>query len=188
MNDDVDNDDWERVWNARTLALESILGPSDDRVFHSAVPLYLGGDADVMVFSRSGNGIVYVTADLTGDADDSETDYELMICTPEESDWAPDIVSKLARYAIDNPLGSGETMDIGSAVPLPSKISALLFDTFATTVLFGRPIEIRLCLGITGDELDFAFAIGTGQLTELLKARKVYPITDLTRESIELPS
>lgn len=122
------------------------------------MPLQLGGDADVLVFSRSGNGITYVTADLTGELGESDADYELMLCTPEESDWAANIVSKLARYAIDNPLGSGETMDISSAVPSPSEISALLFDTFATTELLRREIELRLCLGITGDELDFVFA------------------------------
>jgi hypothetical protein len=186
MSDD-DNDDWERLWDARKLALETVLGSSDECVLHAAMPLHLGGEADVLVFSRSGKGIAYVTADLTGELGESDADYELMICTPEESDWAPNIVSKLARYAIDNPLGSGETMDIGSAVPAPSDISALFFDTFATTEILGREIELRLCLGITGDELDFAFAHGTRKLVDLLKAQSVYPITDLKRTSVLLP-
>ena len=185
---DGENDNWERIWEARKLALENILGRSNECVLHAAMPLQLGGEADVLVFSRGDNGIAYVTADLTGELGESDADYELMICTPEESDWAPNIVSKLARYAIDNPLGAGETMDIGSAVPAPSEISALLFDTFATTELLGREIELRLCLGIASDELDFVFAHGTDKLIQLLKAQGVYPVTDLARTSIALPS
>jgi hypothetical protein len=79
------DDDWQRQWSARQTAFEGVFGPADDTVLHSPVPFYLDGAADVLVFRKHNEGVVFVTADLIGDdrsRPNSLGQYELMICTP----------------------------------------------------------------------------------------------------------
>ena len=59
------HDDWEEVWKARQQALEQVLGPCT-QTYHGLLPLYLGGEADVVAFGEHLEGVVYVTAELTG--------------------------------------------------------------------------------------------------------------------------
>ena len=72
-------DDWKEVWDARADALAKILGQGHDNVFHAPHPFALGGNADVMAFHHHLDGVVYVTAELTGKPDACYADYELMI-------------------------------------------------------------------------------------------------------------
>jgi hypothetical protein len=59
-------DDWEDVWDARAYALALVLGPGHDQVFHAPHPYPLGGQADVLAFFHSLDGVIYVTAELIG--------------------------------------------------------------------------------------------------------------------------
>jgi hypothetical protein len=52
----ADPNEWEQMWETRKRALETLLGPTTDRVFHAAIPLDLGGSADVLEFPRSRGG------------------------------------------------------------------------------------------------------------------------------------
>ena len=105
-------DDWEEVSDARAVALASVLGPGDGMLFHAPHPFALGGNADVLGFFQHLPGAVYVTAELTGKPDACYADYELMICHRAESDWGPNVISRLAPYTQQAYIGSGETMDI----------------------------------------------------------------------------
>jgi len=67
-----------------------------------------------------------------------------------------------------------------------SPIKAFFFDTYATFTLFGQQFELRLCLGITKQELQFKLDHGPEQLLERLKRHGVYPYTDLERDSVPL--
>jgi hypothetical protein len=78
-------------------------------------------------------------------------------------------------------------MDIGSATPADSKIKAFIFDNYAKFKLFDQECELRLCLGITKSELQFEKANGSKALLKLLKKHKVYPYTDLKRDSVPIP-
>src|SRR4051812_29651413 len=92
---------WEQIWNARLTGLTQALGKSSDHIYHSPTPLYLGGDADVLVFPHFVDGFAYVTADLTGQSGQlpgSIGNYELMMCTRSEADWVADLISRLSRY------------------------------------------------------------------------------------------
>ena len=182
----ADEDDWQEVWDARAEALARVLGPAHDQVFHALVPLAFGGHADVMVFKQHLDGVVYVTADLTGKPDACSSDYELMICHRSAQNWGPNILSKLAPYSQKKPIGAGHSMDIGSATPAASPIRAFLFDTYGTFTLFGRENELRLCIGITKPELEYKLQHGSQKLLELLKRHNVYPFTDLERDSVSL--
>ena len=62
-------DNWEEAWDARADALAQVLGQGHDDVFHATHPFVFGGNADVTAFHRHLNGVVYVTAELTGKPD-----------------------------------------------------------------------------------------------------------------------
>jgi hypothetical protein len=179
-------DDWEEVWDARADALAQVLGQGHDNVFHAPHPFALGGNADVMAFHHHLDGIVYVTAELTGKPDACYADYELMICHRTPNDWGPNVISRLAPYTQQEYIGAGESMDIDSATPPESRIKAFVFDTYATFTLFGHENELRLCVGITKPELEFKMEHGAEKLLALLKRHGVYPFTDLERDTVPL--
>jgi hypothetical protein len=179
-------DDWEEVWDARAEALAKVFGTPHNDVFHAVHPFALGGQADVLAFFHHFDGVVYVTAELSGKPDDSYADYELMICHRRPDNWGPNVISRLAPYTQDAYIGAGETMDIDSVTPADSKIKAFLFDTYGTFTLFARDFELRLCIGITKPELKFKMEHGSERLLELLKCHGAYPFTDLDRDNVPL--
>ena len=183
MNTD---DDWEEVWDARSDALSAALGECHNEVYHAPHPFALGGQADVLRFSGAAIGAAYVTAELSGKPDACYADYELMICHRVHDDWGPNIISRLAPYTQQAYIGAGETMDIDTATPPESAIKAFIFDTYSKFVLFGREFDLRLCLGITKEELDFKMKHGPEKLLSELKRHGVYPFTDLKRSSVPL--
>jgi len=178
-----DNDDWEEVWEARVAALSEALGGHMVDAFHAPNPFALGGQADVVAFDLLG-GRAYVTAELTGKPDGVYADYELMICHRSPTTWGANLISQLAPYTQEARILAGETMDIDSATPPGSAIRALVFDTYRSFKMFGETYDIRLCIGITEDELRFTFQEGTGPLLAALKQAGVYPFTDLDRRSV----
>src|SRR5262249_11922882 len=133
-------------------------------VLHAVIPFNLGGQADVMAFYHHLDGVVYVTAELTGKPDACYADYELMICHRSPDDWGPSVISRLAPYTLESYIGGGESMDIDSATPAESRIKAFLFDTYATFTLFEQECELRLCIGITKPELEFKLEHGPEKL------------------------
>ena len=180
---------WSELWDARKTALEAQLGPTTDRVFHAVLPLDLGGSADVLHFPSYVAGATYVTADLTG-PDSSQLpsslgQYELMICTRAPQDWAPNLISRLARYTFEAVLEPGETMDIAPAMPKGSTTAALLFTEPALPSnrfrVLGKHFRLLLCLGITGSELKRCLDGSTAEVLEGLKHQGVFPYTDLQR-------
>lgn len=184
---DESTNDWERLWDARLAALEAVLGPSTGGALHASIPFNLDGAADVVEFLEHVDGVVYVTADLIGDDRSKPNDlgqYELMICLRDEADWAPQLISNLAKYTIDAVLQPGETMDIAPALPQPTNLSSFLFGSYATISVQGKPASILLCVGITGEELQYLQANGYDALLQRLKDAGVFPFTDLSRRSV----
>lgn len=187
----ADGESEDRWWNARMAALHAVLGPSEDMVFHALQPLYLGGFADVVEFRQHVPGSTYVTSDLIGESGQlpsSLGNYELMICTREKSDWAANIICKLAKYTLEAVLEPGQTMDIGPAAPKGSTVAAFLFaePEIKTPRLTVNGLEsgLLLCVGILPDELAVCMKEGSTRILELLKDKKVFPYTDLNRTSV----
>jgi hypothetical protein len=184
--------DW---FEAHFTALEPLLGKADERIWNAGVPLHLSGDSSVLVFRSYVDGVAYVTCDLIGLSDqqpNSLGQYELMICTRQEEEWAPELISRLARATVEDVLEVGDTMDIGPALPEGSTIAALLFtkpdlpqETFTIRGVKGG---ILLCVGITEDELRLCRAGQTERVLAELRRTGVFPFTDLQRRSISLPS
>jgi Suppressor of fused protein (SUFU) len=176
-----DHDEWEEVWNARLQALEQVLGPCT-QTYHAPFPFYLGGQADVVAFGEHLEGMVYVTAELTGKREELYADYELMICDRGQDTWGANLISRIAAYSQEAGISAGDTMDIEPGVPEGSTIKALIFDNYSTFDLFGETYNLRLCIGITQEELQFKMKYGSHALLERLKKEKIYPFTDLYRK------
>ena len=182
---------WKEWWNARTEALEAVLGEMDGEVLHGTIPFQLGidrgGAADVVSFSQHLDGIAYVTSELIGMDNQASSElgnYELMICHRTSSDWGPRVIRLLAHYTLDTPLNPGDTMDIAAATPEGSTIVALLFLEYARFRVLGRDAGLLLCIGITQQELDVKVEQGSSVVEQRLKERDVYPYTDLYRPSV----
>lgn len=181
----------DKWWDARMDALQAVLGPSEDNVLHALQPLFLGGFADVVEFRKYVSGSAYVTSDLVGESGQPTNvlgNYELMICTREKSDWAANVVSRLAKYTLETILEPGQTMDIGTAVPAESSVSAFLFAepeiTHNKLNVNGVECGLLLCIGILPDELASCMSGRTEEVLSLLKEKAVFPFTDLTRNSV----
>jgi len=174
--------DWKALWQARQTALESVLGPADDGVFHSPIPFELGGNADVLVFRHHVDGVVYCTADLIGDNSsrpNKNGQYELVIATDDDSDWAPGLISSLARYTTNAVLNPWDTMDIGPALPQPTRVTAFLYVPYANLTVLEKRANLLLCLGITAAELKVRQKQGGPAVIEARKAAGTYPLTVL---------
>ncbi len=185
------HEQWDKWWNARAEAMEAVLGEMDGEVLHAVIPFQLGidrgGAADVVSFSKSLDGIAYVTSELIGmdnQAPGELGNYELMICHRTASDWGPRVIRLLAHYTLDTPLNPGDTMDIGEVTPEGSTIAAMLFLEYARFKVLGRDAGLLLCIGITQDELDVKAEQGSSVVEQRLKERDVYPYTDLNRQSV----
>ena len=183
--------EWTERWNERMAAMERLLGPAEDMVYHAVIPLFLGGDADVVEFRQYIGGHCYVTSEMTGDPEQNQSSlgsYELMLCTREPSRWAPNLISRLARYTYESVLEPGHTMDIGPALPEGSSASALLFAHPALTersfTVTGIRSGILLCMTILPDELEYCFKYKSNALLRMLKQNGVFPFSDLNRPSV----
>ena len=183
-NIEFDNPDIQKKLNI-------ILGESTDTVMHAITPFNFGwengGRADVFMYRKHIDGIVYITGDLFG-KDQKPSDagnYELMICHKYDMDWGPDLISNLAYYTLDASLNSGETMDLSERfMSDSSEITALIFDKYSEFEIDEKKYRLMLMIGITADELEYKFENGGTELIKKLKERKIYPYTDLKRGSI----
>jgi len=191
MSDVQAHDDWEQWWEARTAALERILGPSDDLVGHAVIPFHLGveagGAADVLYFRRHVPGVATVTAELIGNDDqvaNNQGSYELMICERDDSGWGAAFISRLSYYTLQARLNPGETMDIGPALPKASNLAAILLLDYARFTVRGRRAGLLLCLGITADELAACRQGRKAEVESALRSAGVFPYTDHDRESV----
>ena len=179
-------DDWQEIWQARSTALDAVFGAAAAGVLHAPHPFELGGNADVLAYPLAAGGTAFVTAELSGKPHACYADYELMICQRGDSTWGAGIISRLAAYAQRTPIRHGESMDIDSATPDNCAIKAFVFDTWGRFTLFDTPFELRLCIGITKNELAYKLEHGSSKLLAALKQGGIHPYTDLRRGDIPL--
>ena len=186
--------DYIRVFNARRGALEAMLGPADDNILTSLIPIYLGGQSDVLRFSRvpdaAGGGIAYVTAGLTQTSAQPPSkigNYELMIRTRAEEPQAGPLISGLAAYTLRTVLNPNDTMDLGENQPPGVTIRALLAlepdPPMNRFEMFGKSYAILMLVGITTSEMN-AFRGGRADETLAALRRSVLPFTDLRRPPV----
>jgi Suppressor of fused protein (SUFU) len=180
------DESWKKIWDARKAALEAELGPADDLVLHAFKPFHLGGQADVLTFHKHIPGRVAVTCELLGEPSQKKNvlgNFELMICHRNENDWGAKMISRLARFTCERVLNSGDTMDIGPAVPQGSTIAGLFFAAYSQFKFADADAGILLCIGVTTDELAACRQRRQQEVYDALKEAGVLPYTDLNRES-----
>lgn len=181
----------QRLWDARIAALEDVLGKSDGTVCYAAAPMHRQGFADVLRFRNYVKGVTYVTCDLIGNEKQVPNrwgHYEVMMCMKEETDWAPQFLSRLAQYTHQATLQPGDTMDIEELRPPDSTIAGVIFarpDSPAESFnVLGSPAGLILCVGITAAEFGACKNFGSGVMLRMLKEQGIFPHTDLQRESV----
>jgi hypothetical protein len=165
---------------ARLAALDALLGPGREQLFHAPVPLVFGGKPDVVRYAVDG-GVVYVTSGLLELG--SPLDHELAFCLRQDDRRAPAMMGNLGQYAYANPIKPGETMDL-TIVDEDSSIRGLIFARWEDFPFDGRPCHLLLAIGITGAELEFKHVRGGEALLERLHAAGVAPFTDPSRSSV----
>lgn len=178
-------------WNARLAAMEGVLGKSDGTVYAANSWMHRQGIADVLRFRGYLTGVTYVTSDLIGNPRQVPNrwgQYELMMCTREENEWAPALLSRLAAYTLEATLHPGDTMDLAESRPKDSTVAGLLFmrpDPPADTLrIMNTPANLVLCLGITESEFAACKTFGTGVMGRMFREKNVFPYTHMNRESV----
>jgi hypothetical protein len=181
----------QSLWTERLAALESLLGKPLANIGHSSVPFDMGfdvgGGADVVYFRAQQRGRIAVTAELTGRSDQvtgTLGSFELAIAYRDKSEWAPNLVSKLAYYTLEQGLEPGDTMALGPSAPEDSGLVGLLFDDFGRFVLRRKRCGLLLCIGITNREMRACRAGKSEQVLAALKASGIYPFTEFSRKTV----
>ena len=186
-----DESDWQRAWDARQAALEALLGKADDAILHSWVPIYLGGRADVLTFhDPPGGGVAYVTAGLAHTSHQPPStigNYELMVRTRGDEDWAGGLIANLSNYTLKSPLNPNDTIDLGEHQPPGHTVRALLALEGEPPIRFdllGKRYAVLVLIGITTTELAACRGGRTREVIAALRAGEVLPFTDLKRPPV----
>jgi hypothetical protein len=185
-----DMDDRDELLEEQLSEYHALFGPSDGMVLHALIPLFLGGQADVLTFPSFPGGIAYVTEDLVEFSDDHSESHraqQIALCVREPSTILANALSSLGKYFYENLVNEGDTIGLGDDQPHDVSIRALIVWTYAHMTLRGRQIPIRMLTGITQDELDYRWTHGPHALIDKLRQARVYPFTDLHRRSVLTP-
>lgn len=165
--EDISEERFNEFSEAKSSALERVLGPMDDLVYHSVIPFFVGGGLDMYYYSSYISGTVIATKELintdgTGPKPNRMGLYELIACTrlekaPSDS-LAPDknmkiedasefqvfnqhiwvTLTSIAHYSNKVVLQSGQTCEIPGADKDDTR--CVIFDEFDTK---GIPFEIE---------------------------------------------
>jgi hypothetical protein len=187
----IDMIPWEEQLQKRVEALEGVLGKCDRSMYHPPEPLWRDGFSDVLRFPHFSAGTTYVTCDLIADprqVTNALGHFELMMVTPQDDDWAPQILSRVAKYSRSVPIEPGEVMELGTEAPGDTQIKGLLFTTADIEPkqfqVLGVTSSLLLCVGITTPELEAARVHGALPLLHALREKRILPFTDRARASI----
>ncbi|MDP9314287.1 MAG: suppressor of fused domain protein [Chloroflexota bacterium] len=152
---------------------------------------------------------IYISSGLSNPWDDepeaitaheySGLGVEFVLETPEAAQWAIIILQRMVGYEIllaHGRFGDMPPLDYGHRIPLrgsialnqPSELHNLLIvepDHYpASFDLASGRVDFLHFIGITDTELAYAKASSSADLAALLKAKRVYPMTNPTRSTI----
>lgn len=207
-------DPYAEFEEAKTRALEKILGPMENPVGHAVIPFFLGGGLDLYYFCSSyvpGTVIAsmeLINSDGSGPKRNRLGTFELVMCTRHrfQTDPSTDTVSvrsrgsrddlirnriwvnmtTVAQYVQTNKIEPGDTCEI----PYESTddrryIVVDEFDTHRIPFLIeGKRYGLLLCIEVHESEMEFARQQGTKALFKRMKEADVYPYSDLDRDPV----
>ena len=189
-DDDEGESEWQRAWDARQEFLETLFGPADRQILTSLMPIYLGGQCDVLTFRKHVKGYTYITAGLTVTSSQKRSklgQYEMVMCSRRRDEFLPNLVSSLSHYTLENPINPNDTIDMGEQQPRGVTLRALLALEFdpprGRFKLMGKKCGLLLLVGITAAEL---VAWRSKRRKEVLAKLQetVLPYTDAKRKSV----
>jgi hypothetical protein len=199
---------------AKTKALEKILGPMENHVGHAVIPFFVGGGLDLYYFCSSyvpGTVIAsmeLINSDGSGPKRNRLGAFELVMCTRHrfQADPSTDSVSvrsresqddlirnriwvnmtTVARYVQTNKVQPGDTCEIPDE---SGDRRYIVFDEFDTRnvpfLIEGKRFGLLLCIEIRPSEMAFARKEGTPALFSRMKEIDAYPYSDLDRKPVE---
>jgi hypothetical protein len=192
----------EAFGKAKEEALERVLGPMDDTVFHAIIPFFIGGTLDLYTFSKCIPGTAFVTQELIVRLKEDRPKpgrtgyFELVACLPpgvsredeEGLSLIQSVLDPIARYASMAALNPNETAEIPQEDGEPTL--PIIFDRFTPPPpgngdldFAGEKCHLLLCIAVHHSELAFARNNGGAELIAKLKAAKAYPYSDLKRKA-----
>ena len=198
----------ERWDEMKSGGLEQLLGKEHDMVMHALIPFAIGGGLDVYYYPQQ-RGFAIATKELIDEFGDGPRNaafraYEFTMFSPVQFDLeqAKDegsamgrahdrlnrVLNALARYAGQATLNPNETMEFPADFGGGLGGQCLILDAFnrggKSLTIGGKAFGLMLAINIHRDEMDFARAKGGAQLLAKLRAKGVYPYSDLERPSV----
>ena len=196
--------DEEDFYDAKMEGLEQVLGKSHNMVGHAIIPFALGGTVDMYYFPNGikGTGIAtmeLISEDLSGPIPNKHGVFELVAFTQEGyTDWKDQanpfadfnnrfnsILTRIGDYAFSAKLAPYQTCEL----PIDDdKKLFFIFDKYAPNKqefkIYNKTYCLLLIIEIHEDESLFARKNGGKALIEKLKSEKIYPYSDMNRNSV----
>lgn len=204
---EISEEEYNRHYEAKQAALETILGRMHEVVGHAIIPFHIGGTVDMYYFPNGIPGTGFATMELiapdgSGPKPNRIGTYELVAFTKHE---IPDnegdneatpfkeierricgLFTTTGFYSYNDVLNPGETCEVPLAEGEPNR--CLLFDEYApdgkTFVIDGKKHCLLLCLEVFRSEMVYAMEHGSAAVIRKLKDEGHYPYSDLDREPV----
>ena len=200
---------YDRHYEAKQVALERLLGPVHDMVGHAIIPFGgAGGSVDMYYFPKGIPGTGFATMELiepdgSGPKPNRIGTYELVTFTKlrmPPSDSHSDvnepfnkiqhrmcsIMTTLGYYSYEAVLNPGETCEIPAYEGEPGV--CLIFDEYRKDgtgfEIDGQEHCLLLCIEVFRSEMEYAMRNGSAAVLEKLRKAGHYPYSDLDRDPV----
>ena len=200
--------DYTRDYEAKKLALETVLGPMHNVVGHAIFPFQIGGAVDLYYFPNGIPGTGFATMELiqpdgSGPKPNRTGTFELVAFsklkipgpeTKRDEQHPFTIVERrmcgaltaVGHYSFAAVLNAGETCEVPDGEGRPAK--CLILEEFrqegTAFTINGRKHSLLLCLEVFRSEMEYAMKHGSAAVLEKLKEKGYYPYSDLDRDPV----
>jgi hypothetical protein len=203
------DEEYERDYELKKVALERILGPMHNTVGHAIIPFHVGGAVDMYYFPKTIPGTAFVTMELiepdgSGPKPNRIGTYELIAFTKLKisGNLAPKdpkqmtpfnkiernmcgILTRVGFYSYDAVLNPGDTSEIPWE---KSETNCLIFDEYKKDgvdfEINGKRHCLLLCIEVFKSEMEYAMKNSSAPVLKKLKEKGYYPYSDLDREPV----
>jgi len=204
------DEEYERDYEAKKIALERILGPMHEIVGHALIPFQIGGTVDMYYFPNAIPGTGFVTMELiepdgSGPKPNRIGTYELIAFTKhrittkaiakDPANQNPfdkmelrmnGILTLTGRYSYEAVLNPGDTCEIPFEEGKPN--ICLILDEYrkdgVDLEINGKKHCLLLCIEVFRSEMEHAMKNGSTSVLKKLKEKGCYPYSDLDREPV----
>ncbi len=199
------DEDYEKHYEAKSEALEKILGKMHEFVGHAIIPFQVGGAVDMYYFPNAMDGTAFVTMELiepdgSGPRPNRMGTYELIAFTKQKIETSNEenslfnkierricgIFTSIGNYSFQAKLEPGETCEIPGEEGKKNKY--LVFDEYKNGdevfEINERKHGLLLIIEIYRSEMEYAMSNGSKELFKKLKEKGYYPYSDLDRDPV----